>query len=159
MADACIASDRATFSTPFARLGVTPEGCSSIFFERIMSKEDAARMLGDEGWTPTAAEAKAAGMISEVVPHEEHMDFVQKTAEEWIATGRERTVNKFPRTDALVEELQRCNEQESLDLAAAFLEEKFLRKQYEFAMEKNKPKVARFFKMALSSRPVWKLLL
>ena len=67
VADTIIASERATFSTPFARLGVPPEGCSSVHFKRIMGKANADRMLGPEGWTPTAAEAKEAGFVSEVI--------------------------------------------------------------------------------------------
>ena len=36
LCDAIIASDKATFLTPFARLGIPPEGCSSVHFERCM---------------------------------------------------------------------------------------------------------------------------
>lgn len=130
LVDAIIASDRATFSTPFSRLGVPPEGCSSVFFDRIMDAESAQRMLGPEGWAPTAAEAKDAGFVHDVVPHEEHMAFVQKTAEEWIATGRPRTfAGKIPRDGALLDELRATNAQESIDLATAFLGEKFLNTQ------------------------------
>ena len=82
LADCIIASEKATFSTPFARLGVTPEGCSSVHFERIMGKENAAKMLGPEGWTPTAAEAKLAGFVSEVVPHEQLLARAQEVAEQ-----------------------------------------------------------------------------
>ena len=34
LCDVTIASDRATFSTPFEQLGVKPEGCSTVHFER-----------------------------------------------------------------------------------------------------------------------------
>ena len=81
LADTIIASEKATFSTPFARLGVTPEGCSSVHFERIMGKQNAERMLGVEGWTPTAAEAKDAGFVAEVVPHEKLLARTQEVAE------------------------------------------------------------------------------
>ncbi|KAH8050350.1 enoyl-CoA delta-isomerase 2 [Aureococcus anophagefferens] len=74
LADGVVASERATFSTPFARLGVTPEGCSSVHFEYLMGAEHAARMLGDEGWAPTGAEAAAAGLVDRCVPHDELLD-------------------------------------------------------------------------------------
>ena len=34
LCDTILASDKATFSTPFKQLGVNPEGCSSVHFER-----------------------------------------------------------------------------------------------------------------------------
>ena len=87
------------------------------------------------------------------------MAFVQKTAVEWIATGRPRTVCQFPRDEALLDELRATNAKESVDLATAFLGEKFLNTQYEFALEKNKPKVAQLFWYLKTTRPVWSLLL
>lgn len=72
LCDAIIASDTATFSTPFSALGLVPEGCSSVHFERIMGgRKNAQRMLGPEGWKPTAEEAKEVGLVSEVVPHDQ----------------------------------------------------------------------------------------
>ena len=67
LADCVVASTNATFSTPFARLGVPPEGCSSVHFERLMGEVNAERMLGGEGWAPSAAEAAAAGLIDACV--------------------------------------------------------------------------------------------
>merc|ERR1719367_813527 len=80
LADCIVASEKATFSTPFARLGVTPEGCSSVHFERIMGKQNANRMLGSEGWIPTAVQAKEAGFVREVVAHEKLLDRAQEIA-------------------------------------------------------------------------------
>ncbi|MEM6956112.1 MAG: enoyl-CoA hydratase/isomerase family protein, partial [Myxococcota bacterium] len=44
LCDAAIAADEATFSTPFARLGVTPEGCSSEHLPKLIGAGPAARM-------------------------------------------------------------------------------------------------------------------
>ena len=67
--DFIVASDAATFSLPFAKVGVPPEGCSSVTFAEWMGEANAQRMLGTENWIPTATEALAAGFpITELVP-------------------------------------------------------------------------------------------
>ena len=66
LCDAIVASDKATFHTPFQALGLCPEGCSSVHFAKLMGDEHARRML-DEGWKPTAQEAKDAGMVDVIV--------------------------------------------------------------------------------------------
>jgi enoyl-CoA hydratase/carnithine racemase len=73
LCDAIIASPNASFNTPFSKLGVPPEGCSSVHFERIMGLENKERMIGAEGWVPTAAEALEIGMIQEVVDDHEQL--------------------------------------------------------------------------------------
>jgi enoyl-CoA hydratase/carnithine racemase len=72
--------------------GIPPEGCSSVHFERIMGKKNAERMLGKEGWTPTAAEAKEAGFVMEVVKHEQLMQRAQEIAEKWVKEGKVRNL-------------------------------------------------------------------
>ena len=62
------------FSCHFFRLGVPPEGCSSVHFARIMGEANAERMLGKEGWKPIAHEAKEVGLVKEVVPHDRLLD-------------------------------------------------------------------------------------
>ncbi|XP_004628443.1 enoyl-CoA delta isomerase 2, mitochondrial isoform X2 [Octodon degus] len=66
--DAVYASDRATFHTPFSSLGITPEGCSSYTFPKIMGPAKAAEML-IFGKKITAREACAQGLVTEVFPH------------------------------------------------------------------------------------------
>lgn len=51
-------AEGSTLSTPFARLAVPPEGCSSVHFARMMGASNAERMLGKEGWQPTAKEVE-----------------------------------------------------------------------------------------------------
>ena len=135
----------------FARLGVPPEGCSSVHFARIMGEANAERMLGKEGWKPIAHEAKEVGLIKEVVPHDrlldrsvpsklkgraevvnvdflkpsvEPSDFVrcQALGEEWAKAGK---VREIPGGGS-VEEYKEVNRKESLDLADAFLSTKFV---------------------------------
>lgn len=109
LCDALIMNEHATLSTPFARLGVTPEGCSSVHFPRVMGETAASRMLGPDSWTPTAAEAVEVGLAHRVVMETDDMKInaaasnvdersskmselllaeAQRVAESWIAEGR-----------------------------------------------------------------------
>ena len=72
-----IASDQATFSTPFAALGVPPEGCSSVVFPRLLGEAAAKRMLGAEGWKPTGAEALEIGLVQWLEPHDTLLEAAQ----------------------------------------------------------------------------------
>ena len=85
LCDVTLASDRATFSTPFKQLGVLPEGCSSVHFQRIMGKENARRML-EEGWKPKVEEAKEIGLVSEVVPHDQLLARAQVTTSSHVSS-------------------------------------------------------------------------
>ncbi|XP_064332224.1 enoyl-CoA delta isomerase 2 isoform X2 [Camelus dromedarius] len=65
--DLVYASDRATFHTPFGPLGLSPEGCSSYTFPKMMGPSKAAEML-IFGRKLTAQEACAQGLVTEVFP-------------------------------------------------------------------------------------------
>ncbi len=155
VSDYVLASERATFSTPFARLGIPPEGCSSVHFERIMGKKNAERMLGAEGWTPTAAEAVSAGLIQEVVPHEKLMSRAQEIAEEWVKSDKKRWLVE----QGKVKEYQAVNVKESEELADAFLSPKFLEGQYNFLKSKGKTSPALAFWVVKTLRPIWSKML
>jgi enoyl-CoA hydratase/carnithine racemase len=150
-----IASDKATFSTPFAALGVTPEGCSSVQFERLMGKVNAERMLGQEGWKPTAKEALEAGLIQWVAPHEQLADEAGRIAREWITSGEGRIF----RGGSTADELKAVNARESVDLADAFLSAPFIKAQFKFLYSKKKWAPAAMFLTMLISRPLWSRLL
>jgi len=153
LCDAIVASEQATFLTPFARLGVPPEGCSSVHFARIMGEANAERMLGKEGWKPIAHEAKEVGLIKEVVPHDRLLDRCQALGEEWVAAGKAREIPG----GGSVEEYKEVNRKESLDLADAFLSTKFLEGQEQFL--KSKGKSAMIFTILKHTRPLWSKLL
>lgn len=155
LCDAILASERATFSTPFARLGVTPEGCSSEVFPRRLGAAAAERLLGAEGWVPTAAEAKAIGLVDHVVPHERLLAEAHALALEWIAAGKPRA---FPAGFSR-EELRRLNERESEVLADAFLASPFLMGQFRFLWGKRKRGPALAFLALRVTRPLWALAL
>lgn len=154
LCDAIIASDQASFSTPFGRLAVPPEGCSSVHFEHLMGKDVALRML-EQDWVPTAQEAADIGLITRVTPHSDLMSSAQELAESWVTEGRHEqpvTAMGYGDTKLLLE----VNAKESIELGHAFLGEKFLTAQVNFLTSKGKTKLAGLFKNLLLTRPVWK---
>ncbi|QED25782.1 enoyl-CoA hydratase/isomerase family protein [Microvenator marinus] len=155
LCDAIIASESATFSTPFAKLGVTPEGCSSVLLPKLVGEDAARRMLGPEGWQPTGSEAAEIGLVDQVVAHENLLEEASELAKQWICDGRKRSF----KASMSLDELRKINARESQELADAFLGPKFLRGQYEFLKSKGKTGPALVFRSILLSRPLWKRLL
>jgi enoyl-CoA hydratase/carnithine racemase len=155
LCDGIIASEKATFSTPFGALGIPPEGCSSVHFERLMGRANAARMLGEEGWKPTAEEALDAGLIQWVVPHDELGSEARRIARNWIDSGVERSF----RAGSSRDELKAVNARESVALADAFLSTPFLRAQFRFLRSRKKWGPAAMFLVMLLTRPLWSRLL
>jgi len=150
-----IASEKATFSTPFSALGVTPEGCSSVHFSRLMGEDNAERMLGKEGWKPNAEQALTASLIQWCVPHEKLLSEANKIARNWIAEGKVRSFM----AGSQLEELLAVNAQESLVLADAFLGAPFLRGQAKFFWRKKKIIPSLVFWMLCLLRPLWRRFL
>lgn len=155
LCDGIIAAESATFSTPFAALHVPPEGCSSVLFERLMGPDNAQRMLGPEGWKPTAAEALQAGLVQWVVPQEALLEQAQRIAEGWIASGATRRY----RGPGELEELKAVNARESVGVADAFLSAPFMMRQARFLWRKRKRGPAVMFLALRATRPLWSLLL
>jgi len=153
LCDAILASEEATFSTPFAALGVSPEGCSSVMFPRLLG-EAGHRMLGPEGWKPTAAEALEIGLVQWVVPHARLMDEARRIACGWVEEGRPRSY----RGDMTAEELRAINARESVELADAFLSPPFLNGQFRFLWGKGKRRLSLMFLAARLTHPVWSRL-
>lgn len=155
LCDAVIASEKATFSTPFAKLGVTPEGCSSVLFPAILGPDVAERMLGEEGWQPTGKEAAEIGLADQCLPQDALLDKAHEMAREWIEEGRQRTF----KADMSLEQLRAINARESRQLADAFLGADFLRGQFEFLWSRDKYAPALVFLALLLTRPAWAKLL
>ena len=155
LCDGVIASEKATFSTPFVALGVPPEGCSSVHFARLMGQDNAQRMLGPEGFKPTGAEAVALGLAQWVVPHDQLMSDARRLALEWVEAGRGRSF----RGGVTAEELRAVNAKESVEVADAFLAPRFLMGQFRFLWGKKKRGPALVFLALRLTRPLWGLLL
>lgn len=77
LCDYVIASDKATFQTPFTALGQCPEACSSITFPQIMGKSRASELLL-LNMTWDAKKAQNYGLISEVIEHVKFHDHLDK---------------------------------------------------------------------------------
>ena len=154
LCDGIIASERATFSTPFAALSVPPEGCSSEVFPKLLG-DAAQRIIGAEGWKPTAAEALEIGLVQWAVPHEELMPQARRIAKGWIEQGRTRTLP----AGFSAQELEAINERESKTLARAFLSPPFLMGQFRFLWGKGKRQPALMFLSLAKTHPLWKRLL
>ena len=155
LCDAIVASEKATFSTPFAKLGVSPEGCSSVHLPRLIGAANAERMIGREGWKPTAAEALEVGLVNEVVAHGELLGRAQALGERWVAEGRPRSF----RAGATHDELKAINARESRALGDAFLAAPFLMGQYRFLRSKKKYGPALTFLGLRLTRPAWARML
>uniref|UniRef100_H2YAS2 ACB domain-containing protein n=1 Tax=Ciona savignyi TaxID=51511 RepID=H2YAS2_CIOSA len=67
MFDLVLASESATFSTPFSRLGQSPEGCSSYTFPKIMGYAKACDMMLFNSKL-NATEAKDCGLVTKILP-------------------------------------------------------------------------------------------
>lgn len=75
--DYVIASDTATFHTPFTALGQCPEACSSVTFPSIMGRSRSSELLL-LNMTWDANKAKNYGLVSDVIEHEKFSGFVDK---------------------------------------------------------------------------------
>jgi peroxisomal 3,2-trans-enoyl-CoA isomerase len=159
LCDAIVASETATFSTPFARLGLPPEGCSSVHFAQIMGKENAERMIGKEGWIVPAREAHEIGLVRSVVPQAELMNASFELARDWIKIGKPRQIGPLKGDAEVLEKLKKVNANETIDLADSFFSEKFLEGQRLFLSSRGKTFPASMFMILKLTRPFWKLLL
>ncbi|HEY3700835.1 MAG TPA: crotonase/enoyl-CoA hydratase family protein [Acidimicrobiales bacterium] len=77
--DVRLASDRARLGFVFTRRGVVPEACSSWFLPRVVGISTALDWVLSGRVFP-AAEAAAAGLVRQVVPHEELLPAARRLA-------------------------------------------------------------------------------
>lgn len=155
LCDLILASDKATFHTPFRALGITPEGCSSFNFPRLLG-ETGAKVMLEEGRRIDAKEARELGLVSEVVvtaseeDSEVLLERAQQVAEDWVEQNRKRPIVE----QGLVEKLKGVNAEESQRLAEAFCGREFLERQQQFAQDRKKTSLAWMFWAAKYAMPL-----
>lgn len=148
--DTILASNTATFHTPFAALGLPAEGCSSYWFPRQLGDEMANKLL-NEAVKIDAETALSCGLVHRVVEPDQLMEEAQKAAEEWVASGKPRKIIAEDQVEKLIE----VNARESVDLANGFVSVKFLEAQREMASKKGRTQQALLFSALKLTRPVW----
>lgn len=82
--DYVIASTTASFSSPFLQYGLVPEGAASLLVPRIVGHQRAFAML-IMGRSMSAADAREAGFVNQVVPPGHAVVEAQKVAREICA--------------------------------------------------------------------------
>lgn len=151
LSDRFICAPTAEFSTPFNRVAVPPEGCSSYNFPKRLGVRAAEKML-TEDWVPNAKEALEIGLVHEVVEGgpEPLLARAQAIGEELIRTGHKR------QSDPKWTEV---NNRESHELGKAFVSARFLQAQVDFLESKGKTGPSWAMWIAKSTRPLWSMLL
>ena len=89
--DIRIASDRARFTTAFARRGLISEHGSSWMLPRLVGPAHACDLLFS-GRVIDAPEAKAIGLVNAVVPHDDLMPHVYERATELATLSSPRSI-------------------------------------------------------------------
>jgi enoyl-CoA hydratase/carnithine racemase len=110
--DYVLASNTATFSTPFIHLGLVPEGASSLLMPRTMGHQRAFAMLV-MGRTVSADEAQVAGFVNAVVAPGHTEAEARKVAREICALPAEAVAISRKLLKLPPEDLTRRIDQES----------------------------------------------
>jgi len=94
--DIRIASDRARFTTAFARRGLISEHGSSWMLPRLVGPAHACDLFFS-GRVIDAAEAKVMGLVNAVVPHDELLEHVYDRASELATLSSPRSIGIMKR--------------------------------------------------------------
>lgn len=164
LTDGILCNSSATFQTPFASLGLVPEGCSSHLFPKMFGDELSHKML-EEGHKMSASEALSTGMVSKVVNSEYSQDSTEEDAalvseaEGYAREYLQQNGESRRWTAEEIEHLKQVNRQESVALANAFMSEKFFKAMEMNAERRGNSKAKITFQALRLSRPVWSILL
>lgn len=133
--DLAFASENATFSAPFPRVGLVPEAGSSMLLPRALGTAWANDIIL-AGRTLTATDALVAGLVSRVVPAEELPDLAHEVAgriasfapnamresKRLVRSDRDRVIEQMNRENEVF--LPRLKSAEFAEVAAAFKEKR-----------------------------------
>jgi len=102
----------ATFETPFTKIGVCPEFCSSVLFPQIMGPSLATQVLFF-GRKLTAQEAKDARLVGEIIPAKTREEFLEEVYKQirpslaYLNSGRSmRFFKQLVRNPKIIAELE-----------------------------------------------------
>ena len=119
LCDLAYASHRATLETPFTRLGLAPEACSSYMFPSIMGRLRASDLLL-MGRKLTAEEAQEWGLINEVFEDGSFMEQATARAQALAAlpptSVRDSKFSIRERERATLKKVRACTWQENIDV-------------------------------------------
>ncbi|XP_042318402.1 enoyl-CoA delta isomerase 2-like isoform X3 [Sceloporus undulatus] len=136
--DIVYATDRATFHTPFSNLGLSPEGCSSYTFPKIMGLAKAAEVLLFNKKL-TAAEACSQGLVTEVFPDNAFQKEVWIRLKEYASLPRNSlTVSKQLLRSMDKDKLHEVNSQECVCLQERWTSDECLNAVVSFFQKKSK---------------------
>lgn len=136
--DLVYASDKAFFQTPFTQLGLSPEGCSSYTFPRIMGIGRACEVLMMNKQL-SAKEAEECGFVSKCFPDASFQEETQKKIQEMAklppkSLMHSKTLVRAP----VLEDLHRANNLECERLVERFTSEEMMKAVMAFFQSKGK---------------------
>ncbi|KAJ8272860.1 hypothetical protein GJAV_G00094280 [Gymnothorax javanicus] len=138
LVDMVYATERATFHTPFTKLGLCPEGCSSYLFPIIMGPAKANEMLLF-GKKLSAMEAHQLGLVTEVFTDSAFQAEVWKRLTAYAQLPKNSlALSKQLMRRAEKEKLHAINDRESELVNERLLSEEFLKAVTDFFQAKSK---------------------
>lgn len=125
LCDIVYATENAWIETPFIKLGLSAEGCSSYTFPRIMGRSKASEMLFLNKRI-TAQEAYNCGLVAQVIPQSEVGELMDKLMEYGkLSIGSVQATKKLI-VGNIQNVLCECNSQEVEELDRRFQSEDFV---------------------------------
>ncbi|PSN33098.1 Enoyl-CoA delta isomerase 2 [Blattella germanica] len=138
LCDIVYASDKAYILTPFTKLGLVPEGCSSYLFPRIMGNSKASDVLF-MGEKISAYDAEKYGLVSKVFSSATFQEVVWPRLEELAQMPRQSLMaSKRLVRGCIREELHKANEKECKELEGRFGSEESFNAVIAFMSRKSK---------------------